>query len=171
LEARKGVPPDQILALMGKELVPNIQSSDRANVFYAVIDRRGFELSYSGAGQIIALLYSYADNKLRRLEGLAAPFAKDFNGAFTTQTLSLNPRDRVVLCSEGVIKALNNKGEAFGEERLYRAVLAAPRLGVHELRNEILFQVEKFTGEKPIPQDLTVVVTEVKDRVIKLAKT
>lgn len=171
LEARKGLPPDQILGLMAKELVPNIQSNDKANVFYAVIDRRGFELSFSGAGQIIALLYSYADNKLRRLDGLSAPFAKDFAGEFKTETLSLNPRDRVILCSEGVIKALNEKGEAFGEERLYRSVLSAPRLGVHELRNEILFQVEKFAGEKPIPQDLTVVVTEVKDRVIKLAKT
>lgn len=171
LEARKGLPPDQILGLMAKELVPNIQSSDRANVFYAVIDRRGFELSYSGAGQIIALLYSYADNKLRRLDGLTSSFTKDFNGVFTTETLSLNPRDRVILCSEGVIKALNQNGETFGEERLYRAVLSAPRLGVHELRNEILFQVEKFIDEKPIPQDLTVVVTEVKDRVIKLAKT
>lgn len=171
LEARKGVPPDQILSLMAKELVPNIQLNDKANVFYAVIDRRGFELNYSGAGEIIALIYSYADNKLRRLEGFSEAFRKDFGGGFLTQTLSLNPRDRVIICSEGVIKALNNKGEAFGEERLYRAVLAAPRLGVHELRNEILFQVEKFSGEQSIPQDLTVVVTEVKDRVIKLAKT
>ncbi len=170
LEARKGTPPNQILGLMAKELVPNIQNNDRANVFYAVIDRRGFELSYSGAGQVIALLYSYADNKLRRLDGVTAPFGKDFAGEFAVQTISLNPRDRVILCTEGVIKALNEKGEAFGEERLYRSVLSAPRLGVHELRNEILFQVEKFTGDKELPQDLTVVVTEVKDRVIKLAK-
>jgi hypothetical protein len=42
---------------------------------------------------------------------------------------------------------------------------------VHDLRNEILYQVERFAQGKDIPQDATVVVCEVKDRVIKLAKT
>ena len=40
----------------------------------------------------------------------------------------------------------------------------------NELRNEILYQVEKFASGRDLPHDLTVVVTEVKDRVIKLAK-
>jgi phosphoserine phosphatase RsbU/P len=171
LEARKGTPPDQILQLMGKELVPAIQSTEQASVFYGVIDRRGFELTYSGAGRVIALLYSYTNSKVQRLEWQSTPFVKDFDSAgVKSDTLSLNPRDRLILCTEGVIQALNPKGEAFGEERLYRAVLAAPRLGVHDLRNEILYQVEKFAAGRDLPHDVTVVVTEVKDRVIKLAK-
>ncbi|RYZ76275.1 MAG: sigmaB regulation protein RsbU [Proteobacteria bacterium] len=170
LEARKGTPPHQILDLMGKELVPAIQSTEQASVFYGVIDRRGFELTYSGAGRVVALLYSYTNSKVQKLEWTSQPFMKDFAGGMKSDTLSLNPRDRLILCTEGVLQALNPKGEAFGEERLYRAVLAAPRLGVHELRNEILYQVEKFAAGRDLPHDLTVVVTEVKDRVIKLAK-
>ena len=170
LEARKGTPPNQILDLMAKELVPAIQSSEKASVFYGVIDRRGFELTYAGAGRVIALHFSYTTSKVQRLEWETLPFAKDFAGGIKSDTLSLNPRDRLILCTEGVVQALNPKGEAFGEERLYRAVLAAPRLGVHELRNEILYQVEKFASGRDLPHDLTVVVTEVKDRVIKLAK-
>jgi sigma-B regulation protein RsbU (phosphoserine phosphatase) len=77
----------------------------------------------------------------------------------------------LILCTEGVVRALNAKGEEFGEERLYKTILAAPRLGVHDLRNEILYQVERFAAGRDLPNDATVVVTEVKDRVIKLAKT
>ncbi|MES2854709.1 MAG: SpoIIE family protein phosphatase [Bdellovibrionota bacterium] len=171
LEARKGTPPDQILKMMGKDLIPSIQNNDQANVFYGVVDRRGFELTYSGVGRIAALLFNYTTGKLQKLEVESQAFQKGFNGEFKSATISLNPRDRLILCSDGVARTLNPAGEAFGEERLYKTILAAPRLGVHDLRNEILYQVEKHAAGRDLPQDATVVVTEVKDRVIKLAKS
>lgn len=171
LEARKGTPPDRILEMMAKELVPTVQSTDQANVFYAVVDRRSFDLTYSGAGRLIALLYSYSTGKLQRLEWGAEAFSQGFQSELKSFTVALGPRDRVILCSDGVVRATNAKGESFGEDRLYKAILAAPRLGVHDLRNEIFYQLERFTQGQTLPQDVTVVVTEVKDRVIKLAKS
>ena len=171
LEARKGTPANAILDLMGKELMPNIHGSETASVFYGVIDRRGFDMTFAGVGRVIGLLYSYSAAKVQRLEWTAAPFSKDFKDGITATTVSLNPRDRLILCTEGVVRAMNLKGEEFGEERLYKTILAAPRLGVHDLRNEILYQVERFAAGRELPNDVTVVVTEVKDRVIKLAKT
>jgi len=117
------------------------------------------------------MLLNYQTGKIQRLEWTTPAFAQNFPvGEIKSSNLSLNPRDRLIFCSEGVSKAQNPKGEAFGEERLAKAILAAPRLGVHDLRNEILYQVERFAAGKDIPQDATVVVCEVKDRVIKLAK-
>lgn len=78
LEARKGTPPDRILDLMGRELVPNISSGDAANVFYAVFDRRSFEMTYSGVGQMVGLVYNHASGKLQRLEWEPKPFSHDF---------------------------------------------------------------------------------------------
>jgi phosphoserine phosphatase RsbU/P len=170
LEARKGTPPDKILSLMAGELVPNIQSTDQASVFYGVIDRRGFELTYSGAGRSVALLFRDADDKLQKLESLNEPLTSHFHATPAASRIDLNPRDRLIICSEGALRAANQKGELFGEERLYRVVLGAPRLGVHELRNEIFYQIEKFTQGRDLPQDVTVIILEVKDRVIKLAK-
>ena len=171
LEARKGSPPDRILELMAKELVPHIQTADQANVFYGVIDRRNFELTYSGVGRAVGLLFSFGSGKLQKLEWQTEPFQQNFSGELKRATISLGPRDRVILCSDGVTRATNAKGEPFGEERLFKAILAAPRLGVHDLRNEIFYQLERFTQGRDLPQDITVVVTEVKDRVIKLAKS
>ena len=85
-------------------------------------------------------------------------------------SVSLNPRDKLIFCSTGVLEAKNPKGEPFGLERLYQVVLSQPQSNVHDLRNEILFQVDKFTNQtKPIRRDQTLVVMEIKDRVIKLA--
>ena len=46
-----------------------------------------------------------------------------------------------------------------------------PKRGVHELRNHILYEVQKFTGHNEPLRDQTIVVLEVKDKVIKLAKS
>jgi sigma-B regulation protein RsbU (phosphoserine phosphatase) len=171
LEARKGYSPDKILELMARELVPAIHASDQARIFYAVIDRRSFDMTYSGVGRAIVLLFNSTTGKLQRLEWDVPAFQKGFSSVLSKANVALNPRDRLILCTEGVIRAQNLQGEYFGEERLYKAVLAAPRLGVHDLRNEILYQVERFAQGRDLPQDMTVVVTEVKDRIIKLAKT
>lgn len=172
LEARKGAAPEHILELMGKELVPNIHTHDQANVFYGVIDRRSFEMSYSCAGQMVALLLSFGSNKLQRLDVSTEPFHKDFSSELKSAKISLNPRDRLVICTDGILKARNQKDEQFGEERLFKTILSAAKsAGVHDLRNEIFYQVEKFTQGKDLPSDVTVVVTEVKDRVLKLAKS
>lgn len=170
LEARKGTSPDRILELMAQELVPNVSPGDAANVFYAVFDRRSFEMTYSGVGQMVGLVYSFATGKLQRMEWEPTPFTKDFSLSLKSSNLSLGARDRIILCSEGVVRALNPKDEMFGDDRLYKTILAAPRLGVHDMRNEILFQLERFVQGRDLPQDVTVVVCEVKDRVIKLAK-
>jgi sigma-B regulation protein RsbU (phosphoserine phosphatase) len=76
----------------------------------------------------------------------------------------------LILCTEGLLEAQNSNKESFGKEGVQQAVLHAPRLGVHELRNEILFKMEQFVGSTEAARDITILVTEVKDRVIKLAK-
>lgn len=171
LEARKGASPEKILELMAKELAPAMGGADYANMFYAVIDRRGFDCTFSGAGQVVGLHLNHATGKLQKLEIESEAYHAGFAQPFKARQILLNPRDRLILCTEGVIRAMNPKGESFGEERLYKTVFAAPRLGVHDLRNEILYQIEKHAAGRDLPQDVTVVVTEVKDRVIKLAKS
>lgn len=170
VEARRGLEPHKMLELLIQELVPNIQNSDKASVFYGVIDRRTYELSYSGVGRIEACVQVYGEEGLQSLEACGPAFSKEFNTQPHTLKLQLNPRDRLVIATEGVVASQNPQGETWGPEGLREAISMAPRQGVHELRNEILHLNEKFTGRPTPLRDQTVIVMEVKDRVIKLAK-
>ncbi len=161
MEARRGTEPHKIIEMIVAELLPHISEKDRASVFYAVVDRRSFEVSYCSIGRITALMYNHGQNKLLSLENHLTPLSKDFNVRLESQKVSLNPRDRLLLVTDGVTQALNPQGEKFGTERLYKAVLQAPKSGVHELRNEILYRVEKFTDKVEPLRDMTVIVTEV----------
>ena len=171
LEARKGASPEKILSEIANELLPSSQIGDQTDIFYGVVDRRSFELSFCSAGSIVALYQDYSTEIITPLK----PTAKSLqvggdSQSFTVNQQKLNPRDRVVIVSPGLISARNSVGESFGIERVVKCMKDAPKRGVHELRNEILFQVKAFCGESENQRDYTAVILEVKDRVITLAK-
>lgn len=171
LEARKGSEPHQVLKEMASQLKENLTDHDSADLFYALIDRRNFDMRFVKAGQLVGLHHSFVTNEVQALESGLGPMAKEFPAPEQSKSLFLNPRDRLVLCTRGVIEAVNKQGESYGMERVTRSFLNGPKRGVHELRNHILYEVQKFTGHADPSRDQTIVVLEVKDKVIKLAKS
>jgi len=171
LEARKGSDPHVVMSDMHAQLKENMDSQDQADMFYALIDRRNFEMRYVRAGSLIALHQNFSTGEVQSLDSGLGPVEPEFQAPAASGSLFLNPRDRLVLCTRGVIEARNPEGEAYGMERVTRSFLSGPKRGVHELRNHILYEVQKFgQGSEPI-RDQTLVVLEVKDKVIKLAKS
>ena len=170
IEARRGLDPEKVLLSVVKELGPEVGPKDSASLFYGVVDRRTFELKYSSIGKISGFLQVQGEDQISFLEPCAGPLVKNFGTTPLAHSLQLGARDRLILCTEGVVEAKSRSGETFGRDRLGKAIHRAPRSGVHELRNEILYQMEKFTETTEVERDVTVLVTEVKDRVIKLAK-
>jgi sigma-B regulation protein RsbU (phosphoserine phosphatase) len=128
-------------------------------------------MQYCQIGNNVALVMDGETGKLTALASEAPPVAKGFNAALNLHTVALNPCDRVIIVSEGVVKTVNPSGETFGLDRLSQAVLRAPKSGVHEMRNELLYQLEKFAESTEFPEDITAVVIEVKERILKLARS
>ena len=180
-EAKRGLSPDKVLQYISSELEPSLSQGsgagekvDRANVFYGIVDRRTLEFSYAVSGAVYAGIVRGATGKLERITGDDGPIQKGSHLRLgQVKTLNLEARDRVFLVSGGAVAAKNAAGEVFGEDRLIRSVLMTPKLGavpsVHDWRNEILFRVEAHAAGQELPQDVTAVVFEVKDRVIRLA--
>ena len=170
LEARRGKPARDLIEGLVNELRPQMNEEDSAHILYAVVDRRHFTLQASLVGELAVIHHSKSENKVRQIVSQSAPLGKEGEIEPLEDSVALNPRDRLIFCSIGILQAKNPKGEPFGLERLYQVILSKPGADVHDLRNEILFQVDKFTQQaKPIRRDQTMVVMEIKDRVIKLA--
>ncbi|HMN68858.1 MAG TPA: SpoIIE family protein phosphatase [Bdellovibrionales bacterium] len=171
IEARRGSDPHVVLQEMNQQLDQSLTPEDQADIFYSLVDRRNFEMRYVRAGNTIALHQNFSTGEVRALDSSVGPLGSGFQAPAQSSSLFLNPRDRLVLCTRGVIEARSPEGEPYGMERVTRSFLTGPKRGVHELRNHILFEVQKFSkGLEPI-RDQTLVVTEVKDKVIKLAKS
>ncbi|QDK36609.1 PP2C family protein-serine/threonine phosphatase [Bdellovibrio sp. NC01] len=170
IEARRGLEAHKVVALLAKEVVPNISNDDRANIFYGIVDRRSYEFQYCSVGDIDSFLSVYGKDSLQELLPTGPSLGRDFNTEPQSRTIQLNPRDRLIIATEGLKNSQNSLGVAWGGHRLSEAISKAPKQGVHELRNEILYANQQYTGKEDPVRDQTLIVTEVKDRVIKLAK-
>lgn len=170
MEARRGLAPDRVVALIAKEVVPHIQNEDQAHIFYGVLDRRTYEFRYCSVGSIDGFQQIYGQESLVELLPTGPSLSKTYNTEPQSRSVQLNSRDRVILATEGLKNTQNSLGVIWGGHRLVEAISQAPRQGVHELRNEVLFANQRYSGRMDPLRDQTLIVTEVKDRVIKLAK-
>ncbi len=170
VEARKGLEPDQMISLIAKEMITQMQVKDQVSLFYGIVDKRNYEFKYSSLGKTHAYLQVFGQDSLVSLDPCGPQITKDFNAQPKSLTIQLNPRDRWVLCSDGLLREINSQNQVYGLDRFKESIRSAPKQGVHELRNEIFYQIEKFTGRVDPSHDSTLVVIEVKDRVIKLAR-
>jgi sigma-B regulation protein RsbU (phosphoserine phosphatase) len=171
IEAKKGLEPDEVFKHMAHEIQQNIKEQGIANVFYAVGNRRDYSLNFSCSGTVQAYAYKYAEDKLVRLDSTQEAIGKKTKLQFKVENLILEPRDKLILATEGITKAKNRDGEEYGETRLHETILKDTRASSHEVRNEILFQATKWVDGLDYPQDVSVLVMEVKDKVIRLRKS
>lgn len=170
IEARRGTPPDKVVKMIFKEIESQIKEKEYANIFYSIIDRRNFELHHCNKGSNVAFLYKFSEKEVVQLANPSEPLRKDMDPTFKIETVSLNPRDCLVIVSEGIVQTQNANGELFGTKRLEDIIFEKAQSSPHEIRNEILYQLQQFRGSKELKKDATVIVAEVKDRVLKLAK-
>ncbi|MBX9767884.1 MAG: SpoIIE family protein phosphatase, partial [Bdellovibrionales bacterium] len=101
-EARRGTTPKNLMELMKKEIIPTIQGTEETSVFYGIIDRRSFDLQYCALGQVYGWVLTHTTQTVAALERQTTPFTKTFSSDIRVCSLSLNPRDRILLVSEGV---------------------------------------------------------------------
>lgn len=169
LKTKKGGAPSEVIRVLSEELREGMQDKNECHVFYGQVDRSSFDLNYCLAGDLLGLHYKYQQQELDKLQATGSALSKKEPGNLNSMNIHLNPRDRVIICSKGVLDA-RNKDEFFGEERVYKAIMYTAQKEVHEIRNEILYQIKTFMGKEELPRDVTVFVLEVKDKVIKLAR-
>ena len=151
-----------------QELKEQASPGEEAGIFYGVFDRRKFQLSYASVGQPLAIHFRAAEGKIDLLKG--SPLAYKAGGSdlkVENFSIDLNPRDKLILCSPGFLKLQDTQGNHWGIDEILSIIKQNVGKEVHELRNEIFYQASKFSSKQT--HDLTVIVTEVKERIMKLA--
>ncbi len=137
---------------------------EKTSLFYALISQKTWQMSYFLAGDITALLWRAEDGKIEIIKPLASTLIKEVK----TKTFSLNGRDRLILLSPGILQCRSPDGEKYSLSAFLK--LCEHASSVHELRNKILYALKSFAEGKPLERDQSVLVMEVKSKILKLTK-
>ena len=80
------------------------------------------------------------------------------NCCYTQGRAALGPGDLLVAFTDGIVEAMNQQEEEWGEGRLLEAILSTRQAPARELIARIMQQADEFTRDAPQYDDMTVVV-------------
>jgi stage II sporulation SpoE-like protein len=129
-----------------------------ATLCYALIDPRRLEMLYASAGHLFPYRVSAA-GRVEALESVAYPLGVRGELQVESRTARLSPGDTLFLFSDGLVEARREGSEEqFGFERLEASLARHAGRGVEGLRDGVLADVTRFTGNAPREDDQTVLV-------------
>jgi serine phosphatase RsbU (regulator of sigma subunit) len=152
-----------IMIRANKRIKKDIKSGMFVALLYAVLDGRNKILSLCSAGQTQPIYFSSRTGEVRLQETLGDKFPLGIleESDYQETQLKLEPGDRVVFYTDGIVEAMNEKQEIFGFDRLLEVVQSSQSMTAEALLKEVLSRVAEFVGEAPQHDDLTVIVVSV----------
>ena len=129
-----------------------------ATLFYSLLHDDG-RLSYVNAAQCPPIVVRVNGERIE-LEATGMPVGLMEGAEFALETLRLAPGDRVVIYSDGVTEAQNQKREFFGKKRLNEILKAHAGESCSAIHDAIQEGVTAFTEGAPQSDDITLVVLE-----------
>jgi sigma-B regulation protein RsbU (phosphoserine phosphatase) len=140
------------------------QSGMFVTVYCAVLDPEQKALNCVNAGHNPPLIVPYGSVEpyFLRESGIAMGVVDEIDTR--EETITLKPGDLVVMYTDGVTEAFNEKLEAFGEERLIAVARTCRSLPAGEVIQRLLAAIHEFTGTTPQSDDITLVVLRVMEQ-------
>ena len=128
-----------------------------ATVFYATLDTDKHALRYLNAGHNHPFLISH-DGHSQRLQSGGPMLGVFEEWSIDVDETPFRPGDLLVVFSDGITDALDERGEPFGEETLAAVIEENRHQSAQKLLSAIVDAVERYSRNKPQTDDITLVV-------------
>jgi sigma-B regulation protein RsbU (phosphoserine phosphatase) len=119
-------------------------------------------VNLANAGCMLPLIRR-VDNTVEWIEVVGLPLGVDLTIRilYDETTAFLEPGDFIILSTDGVIEAMNEKHEMFGFKRFEQAVKTGPSTDAAAMLAHLRAEINTFTHQAELQDDLTLVVIQV----------
>ncbi len=148
--------PSELCARVNRVLAGNLAAGNFVTFFYALIDTRTGQLTYTNAGHVPPVL-ARRDGSVMRLEQGGALLGVFKNWAFQQEYVQLQKGDRIAMFTDGITELKDDTEEEFGEDRLAALVSKHRACGASELKDRLVAAVSDFANGS-FQDDVTLVV-------------
>ncbi|HEX4609077.1 MAG TPA: SpoIIE family protein phosphatase [Urbifossiella sp.] len=151
--------PGEVLAAMNRRLLA--LADDRfVTAFYGLLDRRTRVFTYAVAGHPPPLRYAARTGEVKPLTGQGFLLGIMPEEVYREREVQLDPGDRLLFYTDGLIEARNEIGETFDTDRLIAAFREHAAAPADRLTAALMAGHRRFCGTQPPGDDVTVVVVE-----------
>jgi sigma-B regulation protein RsbU (phosphoserine phosphatase) len=159
--------PRDLLISANRLISMHLDSRSFITMTYAVLDPAAGVMTYARAGHTPLLHLPAGKSRASLLApdglvlGLRIDDGERFNGLLSEVTLPILPGDLLVLFTDGISEAMNDRADCFGEAQLAELVEEHGHLPIGELRERILREIAAFVGSAPQHDDMTMILMKV----------
>jgi sigma-B regulation protein RsbU (phosphoserine phosphatase) len=148
--------PAEICRQLNRVARENTRPERFTTLFYAVLDSARSSLRYCNAGHVPPILVR-GNGTIERLSEGGTVLGVFSAPQYDESEVTLTNGDRVVLVTDGITEATNDRGEEFGDDRLIPLLLEYRELSAGELQKTLVETVRSFAGQ-PLQDDATVMI-------------
>ena len=145
----------ELASRMNQYVLSNSQSGVRfTTAFLGEYEPQTRRFTYINAGHNAPILRR-ASGAVERLEAGGLPFGILDGSAYQTGATTLERGDWLVIFTDGVVEAVNDHDEEYGEQRLIPVVDAGATTPPSKLLSRIMADLDFFVGAAPQHDDIT----------------
>ncbi|SPE45694.1 Serine phosphatase [Candidatus Sulfotelmatobacter sp. SbA7] len=151
----------ELVAGMNRYASTNSQDGRRfTTAFLAEYDSHTRALTYINAGHNTPIL-RHSSGAIERLSNGGVPLGILADAPYQSGTVTLQSGDWLVIFTDGVVEALNTKGEEYEEPRLLNVLQNGITATPEELLRRLMTDLDAFVGTTPQHDDVTCMLIKV----------
>ena len=155
--------PAPILSTLGPMVRALGDRQQLMTFLFGIIDPAARTLRLANAGHLYPYLLRPGEDRPAFLEANGLPLGTPLRVQYTDVEYRLEPGDRVIFSTDGIVEAHNTAKDMLGFDRLSEIVASTRSLDSHGTIHTILKSLRQFTGVAPTEDDKTLVVVRLKE--------
>jgi sigma-B regulation protein RsbU (phosphoserine phosphatase) len=152
--------PAEVISFANPIIAENSKTGMFVTLFYGVIDKETHTLTYVNAGHNPPLVLRKKSGEIEELELTGMAVGAMGDAEYTQAEIPLAPGDVMVLYTDGITEAVNDRVEMFDLPRLIEVIRNNSSSSSKEIADEIIRSVFSFSGTQPQFDDITLMVVK-----------
>ena len=151
-----------VLNQVNRQIYPDIKEDMFISMAYLLLDETSNDITLCRAGHDAPLLYEARTGAVRKLNPPGMALGIDSGDVFERVTrdfsLQMETGDCLILYTDGITEALDQKGNEYGIARMAESIQASAQEGAAAMRKRLTDDLMGFIGNTPQNDDITLIV-------------
>jgi PAS domain S-box-containing protein len=151
--------PADVVSRLNTHFIARGGTGQYFTMIYGVLDKESGEFVYAAAGQF-GPVYCPKGSPHRILETGGMPIGLLPVATYQEHRQQLSPGDRLCLCTDGIIDAMNDRRQEFGVRRLIDSLQAHSSLPLEDLLSAVVLAAEAWSAPSGPADDVSLLAVE-----------
>lgn len=153
--------PSTALKVANEKLNEHLAPTFYVTMFYGVLDLDNMTFRYASAGHEPMILYRSRTNSVEYLQtDYGFPLKLVESDDYDEKVVELEPDDKIVLFTDGIVEARDPNGQLFSPQRLEKLVLKYHTLPPNEFVKTVISEVESFASTTKFKDDVSLLLIQ-----------